>query len=212
MANEPDQSTIGGVFKAIADKIRAKNGTTDLIPAKQLYQKVGDIVTIKEGSSGCTATADDIRQGKTAITNNGTKVTGTKVIPAYTMEYGYISHDGSDGSSGKVMDFTIYTTNPPRNSFKVYGFGNDNKGYASLFLGDVKAHVYAQGGTSVHMNRISELSVDMQGSTQIEHVIRNSDSVDFYRVGVGKHMLNSVSSLSTIRDNCEFRYVIIDED
>lgn len=210
MANEPDQSTIGGVFKAIADKIRAKNGTTDLIPAKQLYQKVGDIVTIKEGSSGCTATADDIRKGKTAITNNGTKVTGTKVIPAYTMEYG-----SKIQSNASFATFTVYTTNQKRNSCKIYGFGC-NDGTASVFVGDKKGVYHpSDGSNAVYcIGNLSD-STNSHGQAIFDSInpyaIRNSKNVKFYRTAVGISSFSGLMSGMYIRSS-EFRYVIIDED
>lgn len=93
-------------LKEIGDSVRGKRGSADLIPVTSLAAEVSAIedmasTYILEDEAGnevpavlvasetiFDATANDIRAGKTAVTDSGV-VVGTKVIPSYHVAEGY---------------------------------------------------------------------------------------------------------------------------
>lgn len=92
-------------LKAIADNIRAVTGTTEPLTLDQMAENVTALevppstyilvddagneytAALVDEEVELTATANDIRIGTTAVTNNGVE-TGTKVIPSYHTRQG----------------------------------------------------------------------------------------------------------------------------
>lgn len=205
----PDQSTIGGVFTAIADSVRKKTGGTAQIPARNLYSEINSIKTAAQVSKGCTATAEDIVEGKTAVTAGGVKVTGTR--PDYTVEYSsYVSN-----TTASEQDFTIYTTNPKKSSCRVYGFGlNSDTGV--VFAGNrccrLIAGRYSITATMLKSATSSTYFTGSTNSTGGAYFARSANSITFYKTAAGAIEFSHSTSVGTSNSysSMAFTFVIID--
>ena len=95
-----DSATLTG----IADAIRAKEGSTGVIPVPEIPSRIAAIQTGPD-VSGVTATASDVISGKVFVDAKGNPVTGTLVVQTYYYGSGEPSADlGVDGDIYFVME------------------------------------------------------------------------------------------------------------
>ena len=93
----------------IADSIRNKTRSNDLIITEAMNEAIDDIVTLAEGTADATAVASNLLSGKTAYVN-GNKITGSmtnngavsKSITPSTSAQSYTIPAGYHNGSGKV--------------------------------------------------------------------------------------------------------------
>lgn len=87
----------------IGDAIRAKEGSTGVIPVPEIPSRIAAIQTGPD-VSGVTATAADVISGKVFVDAQGNPVTGTLVVQTYYYGSGEPSADlGVDGDIYFVM-------------------------------------------------------------------------------------------------------------
>ena len=87
----------------IGDAIRAKEGSTGVIPVPEIPSRIAAIQTGPD-VSGVTATAADVLTGKKFVDSAGTVVTGTLVVQTYYYGPAEPSADlGVDGDIYFVM-------------------------------------------------------------------------------------------------------------
>ena len=81
----------------IGDAIRAKEGSTGVIPVPEIPSRIAAIQTGAD-VSGVTATASDVISGKVFVDAQGNPVTGTLVVQTYYYGSSAPSADlGADG-------------------------------------------------------------------------------------------------------------------
>lgn len=95
-----DSATLTG----IADSIRAKEGSTGVIPVPEIPSRIAAIQTGPD-VSGVTATASDVISGKVFVDAQGVPREGTLVVQTYYYGSGEPSADlGVDGDIYFVME------------------------------------------------------------------------------------------------------------
>ena len=99
MANT--HTTLSSLFTAIANKIRAKTGSTASIVADNFPDAIDGIVTVSEGTADATATASDMANGVTAYVN-GKKVTGNVTTYQNNSTLTYASQTPIAYSNGQI--------------------------------------------------------------------------------------------------------------
>ena len=88
----------------IGDAIRAKEGSTGVIPVPEIPSRIAAIQTGPD-VSGVTATASDVISGKVFVDAQGNPVNGTLVVQTYYYGSGEPSADlGVDGDIYFVME------------------------------------------------------------------------------------------------------------
>lgn len=156
-------------LKGLGNAIRTVSGETKTYTPEEMIEKVTTIMdsityilvdengvevpaVFVENETIFTAEADDIRLGKVAANQNGV-VEGTKEIPTYRAEDGYVTV-----KPGKSMDITMFSDMCQYSTLQVIvcGYNTSVTDSVSAEKVVIKGKVYNVGSTAV----LSEVSVD----------------------------------------------------
>lgn len=175
-------------YENIADAIRAKNGeTTEYYPSEMsaaidaiiipdtLVVANGDIAAIRSTDKAytpLTATANDIRLGTTAITEEGT-IEGTKDIPNYLSRYG---KKLVPSNTEAVINVPEYNYRNLMVTITTYNTTVDDS-VASTYI-SVDNSMYAVGSST----KLSDISIDNANAQIKLGIIVNEKSVLRYFV------------------------------